>query len=809
MNTLKLIVSFISNLFKAIWVFLAATLSVVIMYVLFINIEQGIDVVIQLGEYPARGILAVVTIVLWSYILWYSSRTLSYVRQDRDDRVYLENYQRYSIPTGFYQHVPRLLGYHCFVCIQIAIFNLPTIFAWNMWIVLAAIVLHTSLYALIHVCFLTKDLRKKRISAALSIMAIISYGGFLIVSSIQKLGALKMTVFSDDSSRHVFWLRLIALVLFACQLVAVYWFIKRRQNVDTELAKHGNDLEYYTKDSKSVLKEESIKSWLTHPRFSVVEKKYVAWFNIVCALAGVIYLFVVFVIRFSNFMGPLAVAVLAFGVLAGLANFIQVLSIRLGFSVFFILYVIAFIIGYIAHDPYEVRLVEDGSQKHFANRPSPRQYLAKWFDQRLQKVKDMRGTYDTAKHPYDVYIVLSNGGASRAGKWTSSVLSNLQDVSRQRNPNDKFGDHIMAIAGASGGTVGNCAFYSMLKAEVDDDPLLTDKGDYSTHTNNFFASDFLTFTLGRLLGPDLVRHIFPINMDDRAAALESLLSRSKDPLLNKYFAANITDVFDYSGKLPILYITSTKVDDGMPGVISSVQLSKDSKRGDILNIIDNYTPNGRQFDLKLRTAAILSSRFPYVSPAGRINNNYYVDGGYFDNAGAGTTLELLAELKNLFLDSVKYQKHFAFHILHNTNSEQSAKPSKPIRPLTNDLLAPLLTLAGMQGASTSISTSTLGSDFILFSKDTIGSLIEFSLYRNTMELADTSLYASDTTRIDTTKYEEGYPMSWVISDYQLSRMNKALKLANFENMRHLYFYDRKVDAILPEELVRETKNKQK
>ncbi len=43
----------------------------------------------------------------------------------------------------------------------------------------------------------------------------------------------------------------------------------------------------------------------------------------------------------------------------------------------------------------------------------------------------------------------------------------------------------------------------------------------------------------------------------------------------------------------------------------------------------------------MASAAILGARFPYLSPAGRIRNEYFVDGGYFDNSGAGVVQELI------------------------------------------------------------------------------------------------------------------------------------------------------------------------
>ncbi|MEJ7646381.1 MAG: hypothetical protein WKF87_17420 [Chryseolinea sp.] len=576
MDSLFTVVTFLANLFKSIWIFLAAFVSVVVMYILLITVEQGIDVVIHAGEYPERGILAVAAVILWAYLLWYSSRTLSYVRQDKDDRQFLDNYERYTIPTKFYQHLPRFLAYNCFVCCQVAIFNLPTVYAWNTWLVMLSIILHGILYMLLHFYLTGKKPQKTKYGVA-SLLMISLYGGFILIDAATCGYDLGMNVFYDEPDRHEFWLRVIVVVLFLLQLASVVFFIRRRKKIDETLAANPAAPGYFTRGSRMQHGEDSgPKQWLRHPRYSDLEAPYFKIFNGVSAVAGALYLGAVFNISFSTYMGPLALALLAFGILTGLANVIQVGSIRLGFSVFFILYLIAFIVGYVFRDPYQVRLVKDGPKKHFANRPTPRVYVASWLDKRLEKIR-LNEKYASGRDTFDVYIVLSNGGASRAGKWTTSVLSHLQDVSRQRNPADKFGDHILAIAGASGGSVGNCAFYSLLKAELSDDPSFKDRGDYSSHTRDFFHSDFLTFTLGRFLGPDLIRHLVPIDMDDRAAALESLLTRSRDPLLNKYFDSKVTDVFDYTGALPILYITSTKVDDGMPGLISTVQLSVDSK----------------------------------------------------------------------------------------------------------------------------------------------------------------------------------------------------------------------------------------
>src|SRR5688572_3638279 len=53
-------------------------------------------------------------------------------------------------------------------------------------------------------------------------------------------------------------------------------------------------------------------------------------------------------------------------------------------------------------------------------------------------------------------------------------------------------------------------------------------------------------------------------------------------------------------------------------------------------------------NIPLSTAADMSARFTYVSPAGRFpNGSHVVDGGYFENSGATTALEIVTRIKDV------------------------------------------------------------------------------------------------------------------------------------------------------------------
>lgn len=759
MAILMHLLGLLAKLLKALWLFLAGVAAVVAIYYLLTGVEQGIDVVIQSGERVDSGVSSILAVFLWSFLVWYSSRTLSYIKQHKDDEIFSKKaagdvtsamlYEKYCIPSSFYQHIPRMLAYNCFVSMQVAIFHLPTFFAWSGAVMLLVILFHNVFYFLLHKWFSTG---RSKLLTIVNPVVIAAYATFLVNVIMDAYAA---TGLFNDPSRHRFWLSVIALFMFILQVVAVLFFIARRRSIDR-------------RRKNPALDQSRLLRFLGfNPAFNAAEAPYFAFLNVAAAAAIAIYFTAIFAMPFADLMGPLPLTLIALGVLTGLSNLVTLLSIRSSLNVMIVLVVLAFLFGHY-RDPYAVRLLSTNDTLAFATRPDTKAYLSKWFDKRLPLI------HDTTFTNFPVFIVLSDGGASRAGKWTSSVLGHLQDTSYSADPRNSFKDHVLCIAGASGGSVGNCVFYSLLKAA---DQREITGNEFSEHADAFFDSDFLTFTMARLLGPDIFRHLVPFNipLDNRADALEKTMSASGDALLNDYFEKPLTELFDTTGALPILYVNTTQVDNGMPGVISNVLLPEGSQRKDVLSLVDSMSLDGYGSDMRLSTAAVISSRFPYVSPAGKVFDRYYVDGGYFDNSGAGTVLEFLQELKDYLSDTTRvvarYRDRLTFHLVHITNSEVLQPSTKAIHPLTNDLLAPLLTLAGMQGSSTNIGDGLLTNAFKQFNADTTNAMIVYSLYDETW----------DPTK-NTGEFEEGYPMSWVLSDYQLNRMEAALQRANAGNL---------------------------
>jgi hypothetical protein len=138
--------------------------------------------------------------------------------------------------------------------------------------------------------------------------------------------------------------------------------------------------------------------------------------------------------------------------------------------------------------------------------------------------------------------------------------------------------------------------------------------------------------------------------------------------------------------LPALLLNATRVETGTRLVVSPIMVDATSfaEAGDALSAVTA----GRGQDLPLVTAAHLSARFPYISPAGRFRGGHVVDGGYFENSGAATALDVLAGLGDAAFADVEPV------VVRITNSFPPSPHGAGTREdrWANDLLAPPRTL---------------------------------------------------------------------------------------------------------------------
>lgn len=141
-----------------------------------------------------------------------------------------------------------------------------------------------------------------------------------------------------------------------------------------------------------------------------------------------------------------------------------------------------------------------------------------------------------------------------------------------------------------------------------------------------------------------------------------------------------------------------------------------------------------------------------------------MDGGYFDNSGAGVVQELIQGMLDIVkADSLQggglwRQFHrLHFRVLHVVNSPVGDGPDtfSPVAPIKNDLFSPVDAILGAYDMQTTVNDSRL----IHF----VGDINSFSGIKADYELI--SLYKrSNEYEKDDTIPEPSYPMNWFMSD---------------------------------------------
>ncbi len=716
---------FLTYLPKAIWLYAPGLISVMAAYFLLMKLPQGQDLIIQLGEYPGPFVFSTIGVLVWSFFVWYSSKLVSYMKVNKG----------VTIPATFYRHVPRLLGYNALVMLQMGILALPTMLDLSAGYILCFMLLHNALY------FLLSHFWTEGYTYPVT--------RWLIILTV--LGKIVLMFWLcwehrnvEPFLRHQFYLPIIGLGLFLLQILLVRFYILRRRYINE---KEKNDrIDEQDCDYVRFMGREVLKVPKSSHR---VEQLYFTTFNIVALIGGLVFTSTIFFIGVADRIGPLAFALLTFGVLVGLANLVGYQSVRRNFNFHFLIVLWIIIIGWFDFaELYRVRLVKAGSENIYGKRPDLKTYFDRW-------IKD-RQTDIAQSTEFPVYIILSDGGASRSGYWVASVLASWEDLPG-RDTTQVFSNHLLCLSGTSGGSVGNVTFYTLLKTKLHNPEL-----KLTRRAQEFLSTDFLTYCIAHYFGSDLMRHVVPIHFTDRAAALEKVMEHASESCLDSAFQKTVSEVIDDSGKLPILFLNTTEVQGGSPAVVSSVQLASFSNRMDVLTEIDSTGKDGYG-DIRLSTATILSARFPYISPAGSIRNYYFVDGGYFDNSGAGVVHEMLQALQRIMdEDSVNkplYDK-LKFHLVHVTNTPLDSAELKTIHPLTNDIGAPLLTVLNTYSSQTTVNDQRLINYFR--ERDNMVIDPDINLYKD---------YKGNGIKRDSVHY----PMNWVISDYNLQRMNKRLR----------------------------------
>ncbi|OKO72127.1 hypothetical protein [Bradyrhizobium sp. NAS96.2] len=301
---------------------------------------------------------------------------------------------------------------------------------------------------------------------------------------------------------------------------------------------------------------------------------------------------------------------------------------------------------------------------------------------------------------YPVLLVSAEGGGIRAAYFTAVTLARIVD-SCPRSAN-----HIFAISGVSGGAIGAAIFAAAMKARPPDpsdarcDLQSARSHRYEDAVSEVLSDDHLSPLLIRMLTGDAFQQALPFSITnfDRQLGLEFSLERSflrvfkKDVLSEPLYGFAPSVQFP---SIPFLFLNTTRVEDGLRVTFSPLYFRTEQYGG-----ADDWHAVDYLLGPPISAAAGTSARFPLISPPGYFvsrtvkqavvdgqqtwvpdtafvgKKNRYVDGGYFDNSGAPTLLELYRELNQVrgIREDVKFYTHI-LHIGNYPTCEDTKKPS--------------------------------------------------------------------------------------------------------------------------------------
>jgi hypothetical protein len=320
---------------------------------------------------------------------------------------------------------------------------------------------------------------------------------------------------------------------------------------------------------------------------------------------------------------------------------------------------------------------------------------------------ESRSDHHIFKDAYPIYIVAAEGGGIYAAYQTATFLARMQDLC-PAFARHLFA--ISSVSGGSLGSAlfATALRAALLDAQVPNDALCPDVtrylrtdfpisgkldeiGEMERRIQTTLTNDFLSPLVGAALFSDFMQAFLPFKIPsfDRARSLElafesaaqSLSPEPVSPLrsLEVAFesAANslspepvtplgkrFLDQWDARGNAPALIMNATDAGSGRRIIISPFPIvsadgvSPESvMRLQDLGRIDELKKGSPLSRIRMSTAVGISARFPWVTPAatlevhepklGKANKIRVVDGGYADNSGVDTALDLIKSIQTL------------------------------------------------------------------------------------------------------------------------------------------------------------------
>lgn len=306
-------------------------------------------------------------------------------------------------------------------------------------------------------------------------------------------------------------------------------------------------------------------------------------------------------------------------------------------------------------------------------------------------------TCDTA------YFVSTEGGGVRAAAWTALALARLE----RHLGDERFGQCLVAASGVSGGSLGLAAFVAgrrmlletpnLARGGTSCDPDAPRPEQLECRLGHMMTRDFLSPLLAAMFTVDQAQLLLPFALShDRGTALEQAFSRAFEdafptppgrlspfdprfPLSGLYAAAN--SGASSPAWTPMLVLNTTDVHSGMRVLQAGVDLDGTNTVAGSTRLhfsdsfpaaVDISAKRGTATENSLVGAVHNSARFSYASPAGLQDSSasesirQFVDGGYFENSGTTTLLDLVRAYRIVSADDTP-RRLVVIHISNDAN----------------------------------------------------------------------------------------------------------------------------------------------
>jgi hypothetical protein len=411
------------------------------------------------------------------------------------------------------------------------------------------------------------------------------------------------------------------------------------------------------------------------------------------------------------FAGSVPVFFLIVSAVVSVGTVLVIVTRRYNLPVFLAVFIVLFLVsGYFNN--HQIRLwpadtASESGDPFVAKRPSPAEAFKEW----LEAYDLERESTEPAKPSVPLFIVASAGGGSRAAYWTVTALGHIQD----KYP--AFADHMFMLSGVSGGALGSAVFAALVSCDRDPDctfspDLPQGMGPFEGTGTRMLGQDFLAAPLAAMVTRDVTPFLFDA---DRGAALEQAWEQAWRDAFDgndDRFGWPLQRLWPEDRPWPAVLLNGTIVETGARVITSNLDLEKTVSMEDVT---DALAVSGH--DMRISTAANNSARFPIVGPASTLaapirdsktqtlrvasdtclpenrpqpveGEFRIVDGGYFENFGATTALEILKEIRT-YLDCKDQADSVEYDVLPVVIQISSDPDFEPTATLTTEPLSPM------------------------------------------------------------------------------------------------------------------------